>query len=197
MRLALAQLNPLVGDLEGNAKQIISISKQAARKNVQLLLTPELSLWGYPPRDLLLNSGLIEKQAGILEELASTIASSSPTLGVLIGIAEPIPDRLKPNLFNSIVLIQDGKWIVVARKQLLPTYDVFDEKRYFRAASETATIKIKAKKKVWNIAITICEDLWVDEVLHGERIQGPDPIAELVSKEVDLLITLSASPLSR
>ncbi len=143
MKVALAQINPLVGDLKGNAETILSICKIATEKGVNLLLTPELSLWGYPPRDLLLNSHLLKKQEEILDELSKKIYFESPNLKALIGIAEPANDLLLPNLFNAIVLIEESKWKVIYRKQLLPTYDVFDEKRYFRPSNTLGTLNLE------------------------------------------------------
>ena len=194
MKIALAQLNPLVGDLRGNAKKIIDASKEAAKLDVTLIITPELSLWGYPPRDLLLDQNRYITQDKVLNELSYTLGKETPNLFLLIGIAEPATDNQLPKLFNSIALVSDGKWEVVARKQLLPTYDVFDERRYFRSANTTNFINLKTTNKNWKIGLTICEDLWVEERLQGQRIQGPNPINQLLDDKVDLLLNLSASP---
>ncbi len=194
MKIALAQLNPLIGDLSGNTSKIISSCNKANNQNASLLITPELSLWGYPPRDLLFNSRLINLQWELINEIVHHIKNKAPNLSVLIGIAEPTPDNQLPKLFNSIALIQQNGWKVICRKQLLPTYDVFDEKRYFRAASNTGLINLKINNKAWNIGLTICEDLWVEEIIQGHRLVGPDPIAELTKKNIDILVNLSASP---
>ena len=196
MRIALAQLNPLVGDIEGNSKRIFSACKKAYKQNTDLLITPELSLWGYPPRDLLLNPVLFKQQKKYLNELVKRILQETPQLNLLIGIAEPALDLQLPNLFNSIALINSGGWEVVARKQLLPSYDVFDEKRYFRPAKNTSILKLSIRDKILNIGLTICEDLWVEEEIQAQRIAGPDPLAELVGKEIDLLLNIAASPFS-
>ncbi|WP_320666968.1 NAD+ synthase [Prochlorococcus sp. MIT 1307] len=196
MRLALAQINPLIGDLKGNSQIILEACRKAASEDADLLLTPELSLWGYPPKDLLLNTLLFEEQRNILDELTRSIALEAKGLRAVIGIAEPTQDIHLPTLFNSIVLVESSGWKVIARKQLLPTYDVFDEKRYFRPGEGLGALNLEINQRIWNIGITICEDLWVDEKLQGQRVLGPDPIAELESQKIDLLINLSASPFS-
>ncbi len=197
MRIALAQLNPLVGDLLGNGDRILTSSQNAASQNVDLILTPELSLWGYPPRDLLLTPELIALQSKVLDHIANTFSNKSISAKILIGLAEPTKDHELPNLFNSIALVDKSGWSVIARKQLLPTYDVFDEKRYFRSWDSPSILEIESKGKSWKLGITICEDLWVEAGLQGQRLAGPDPIAKLTSKQLDLIINLSASPFSQ
>tara|TARA_Y100001968_G_scaffold239898_1_gene223416 strand:+ start:7961 stop:9655 length:1695 start_codon:yes stop_codon:yes gene_type:complete len=196
MKIALSQFNPLVGDFIGNARKITINCREASRRGAKLMLTPELSLWGYPPRDLLLNPSLLEKQDQILKELAKELAFQTPELTLLIGIAEQASDSRFPMLFNSIALIEKGSWQVIARKQLLPTYDVFDEKRYFRPAKSTSILNFNCDGNISKIGITICEDLWVEEDIQDQRIEGADPVNQLLSKQVDLLINLSASPFS-
>ena len=130
MKIYLAQFNPIVGDLEGNAQKILEISNDAFKSSADLVLTPELSLWGYPPKDLLLNKSLINKQDKILDKLSIDIAKKFGSLSIVVGIAETIDDNFFPNLYNSIALIEEGKWSVIARKNILPNYEVFDEKRW-------------------------------------------------------------------
>ena len=194
MRLALAQLNPLVGDLAGNGELILAASRQAAGQGADLVLTPELSLWGYPPRDLLLRPSLIAKQGVVLDQLAASLARELPLLAVLVGMAEPSGAAPLPNLFNAVALVEAGSWRVVARKRLLPTYDVFDEQRYFCAATGPSVLELERGGRSWRLGLTICEDLWVEEELQGHRLAGADPVAELLSSRVDLLLNLSASP---
>ncbi len=194
MRLALAQLNPLIGDLIGNGQRIISAVQESVQKNADLVLTPELSLWGYPPRDLLLHSSLIKQQNQVLDQLVSFLNKEAPHISILVGIAEEAPDRKIPRLFNAIALIDNTRWRVVARKQLLPTYDVFDEKRYFRPAISPSILNFKCRDNSWKVGLTICEDLWVEEELQGGQLTGPDPIERLISDNIDLLINFSASP---
>ena len=137
MKIAIAQLNPTIADLSGNAQQIITVAQQAANADARLLLTPELSLCGYPPRDLLLNPGFVEAMAAQLQELAQHLPSQ---LAVLVGTVQPNPQAAsageKP-LFNSIALLEGGQVQQIFHKRLLPTYDVFDEERYFEPGRQS------------------------------------------------------------
>jgi len=197
MRLALAQLNPIVGNLAGNGEQILAACRKAAELDADLVLTPELSLWGYPPRDLLLRHSYLDQQNQALEQMVSALKREAPELAVLVGVAEPSQDPQLPQLFNALALINSSDWQVVARKQLLPTYDVFDEKRYFRPGETPAVLELELKGQPWRLGLTICEDLWVEEALQGHRISGPDPVAALLPQNIDLLLNLSASPFSQ
>jgi NAD+ synthase (glutamine-hydrolysing) len=197
MLLALAQLNPLVGDLEGNARRILAACRTAAGGTLggagaDLVLTPELSLWGYPPRDLLLLPSLLERQKQVLAQLAADLPAG---LAVLVGFAEPLADTAHhPNLYNALALVEPGGWRVVARKRLLPSYDVFDERRYFLPGDAPAVLELERNGRRWRLGLTICEDLWVEEELQGHRLAGPDPVAELQEQRIDALLNLSASP---
>jgi NAD+ synthase (glutamine-hydrolysing) len=194
MRLALAQLNLLVGDLAGNGARLLAACRQAEAGGANLVLSPELSLWGYPPRDLLLSPARLDAQQRALDQLASDLAALNPALALLVGIAEPSGERQRPQLFNALALVQGGNWRVVARKQLLPSYDVFDERRYFRPGEDTGVLELPGPERPWRLGLTICEDLWVEEELQGHRLAGPDPVADLLPSRVDLLLNLSASP---
>lgn len=191
MRLALAQLNPLVGDLEGNGARLEAACAEAVGQGAQLLVASELMLWGYPPRDLLLRPALVERQQRLLGQLSQRL---DPALAVLVGIVEPCADAQLPHLHNAVALIQGGQWRVVARKHLLPSYDVFDERRYFRPASEPSLLELSLDGRSWRLGLTICEDLWVDPDIAGQRLQGPDPIEALQPLRPELLLNLSASP---
>jgi NAD+ synthase (glutamine-hydrolysing) len=192
MKIALAQLNPTIGDLQGNAQQILAAANQVVSQGVTLLLTPELSLCGYPPRDLLLNNNFITEME---QELARLAQKLPPDINVLVGLATLNIDHLttgsKP-LFNSIALLNNRKVQKIFHKRLLPTYDVFDENRYFAAGSEANYFTINNIK----IGITVCEDLWNDEDFWGKRSYLVNPIAELAEQNIDLSINLSASPFS-
>jgi NAD+ synthetase len=146
MKLAIAQLNPTIGDLTGNAQQILFAARQAANQGARLLLTPELSLCGYPPRDLLLNPSFVESMATTLQQLARDLP---PQLAVLVGTVEPNPDSHvaggKP-LFNSIALLEQGRVQQIFHKRLLPTYDVFDEYRYFEPGLQTNSFTLALDK---------------------------------------------------
>ena len=191
MRLALAQLDALVGDLVGNGERILNACRQAAGAGARLVLTPELSLWGYPPRDLLLRPSLLEAQSRALESLAAAMPAGT---GVLVGMADPIPGSERPALYNAVALVEAGGWRVVGRKRLLPSYDVFDERRYFRPAEVPSVLEVLSDGRTWRLGLTICEDLWVEEELQGHRLAGADPIADLQAQRLDLLLNLSASP---
>lgn len=197
MRIALAQINPLVGDLGGNAQRILEASRQAMEQQADLVVTPELAIWGYPPRDLLLNSARVKEQQQVMDQLSRELAELDAELGVLIGLVDTAADGQHPRLFNAAALIRHGQWQVVGRKQLLPTYDVFDESRYFRPADGPSVLTFPIGDRAWQLGLTLCEDLWVDPALHGQRLRGPDPIAALTTKACDLLINLSASPFGR
>tara|TARA_Y100001968_G_scaffold312148_1_gene334975 strand:+ start:6344 stop:8038 length:1695 start_codon:yes stop_codon:yes gene_type:complete len=196
MKIALAQLNPLIGDIKGNGDKILDSYEDTKNQNVDLILTPELSLWGYPPRDLLFDSSRYEEQIEVLNKITTSLSREFSKTSLLIGIAEKTQDRQLPNLFNSLVLVANGSWHVVARKQLLPTYDVFDEKRYFQSANSSSVIHLKTNQKNWTIGLTICEDLWVEEDLQKQRVKGSDPLEQLKENQIDLLVNLSASPFS-
>ena len=194
MKFFLAQINPIVGDLEGNAKKILTIAAQADLNSADFILTPELSLWGYPAKDLLLKRNLVETQYEILDQLAFEIKKKYAELSIAVGIAEIIKDSFFPNLYNSIALIEGGKWKVIARKIILPTYEVFDEKRYFRSEQKVSVLTKKVRNKTFKLGITICEDLWVNNDIEGRGIHKKNPISELKSKDINILLNLSASP---
>ena len=194
MRLALAQLNPLVGDLEGNGRRILAAAERARAGAADLLLTPELSLWGYPPRDLLLRPALIQRQEGVLETLAAACPGG---LALLVGVAEPVAGRRQPGLHNALALVERGGWRIVCRKRLLPSYDVFDERRYFLPGDAPAVLELEAGGRPWRLGLTICEDLWVEENLRSRWPDAVDPIADLAPQRIDLLLNLSASPFGR
>ena len=190
MKIAIAQLNPTIGDITNNAKQIITAAENAAKQNVRLLLTPELSLCGYPPRDLLLFPSFIESMSQELKAIASKLPES---IAVLIGTVETNPHAAskgqKP-LYNSMALLDGGEIKQIFHKRLLPTYDVFDEDRYFEPGYEANYFTLDEIK----VGVSICEDLWNDEQFWGKRSYEVNPIEELAQLEVDLIINLSASP---
>ncbi|MBV9387190.1 MAG: NAD+ synthase [Chroococcidiopsidaceae cyanobacterium CP_BM_ER_R8_30] len=192
MRIAIAQLNPTIGDLTGNAQQILVAAKQAAEQGVRLLLTTEISLCGYPPRDLLLDPSFVQAVETTLQQLAQDLP---PELAVLVGCVEPNERAQiqggKP-LFNSIALIEQGQVQQVYHKRLLPTYDVFDDKRYFEPGLASNSFTLDGVR----IGVTICEDLWNDEKFWGRRNYAVNPIADLAALGVDIIVNLSGSPYS-
>ncbi|MBV8885319.1 MAG: NAD+ synthase [Chroococcidiopsidaceae cyanobacterium CP_BM_RX_35] len=192
MRIAIAQLNPTIGDLTGNAQKILAAAKQAAEQGVRLLLTTEISLCGYPPRDLLLDPSFVQAMATTLQQLARDLP---PELAVLVGCVEPNERSEvqggKP-LFNSIALIEQGQVQQIYHKRLLPTYDVFDDKRYFEPGLASNSFTLDGVR----IGVTICEDLWNDEEFWGKRNYAVNPIADLAALGVDIIVNLSGSPYS-
>jgi len=192
MKLAIAQLNPTIGDLTGNAQQILDAANTAANQRVRLLLTPELSLCGYPPRDLLLNPSFVAAMATQVQQLAWDLP---PQVAVLLGMATPNPTAHTAggkSLFNSIALLEQGEVQQVFHKRLLPTYDVFDEHRYFEPGLQSNAFTLDGI----GIGVTICEDLWNDEEFWGKRLYQVNPIADLAQRGVDIIVNLSASPYS-
>lgn len=192
MRIAIAQLNPIIGDLSGNAQKILEAAQQAATDDSRLLLTPELSLCGYPPRDLLLNPAFVEAMEITLQQLARDLP---PNLAVLVGTVEKnleADTNGGKGLFNSIALLENGVIKQIFHKRLLPTYDVFDERRYFEPGLQPNCFILDGI----NIGVTICEDLWNDEEFWGKRTYAINPIADLAMVGVDVIVNLSASPYS-
>lgn len=195
MKIAIAQLNPVIGDLAGNAQRILDAAQATAAAGARLMLTPELSLCGYPPRDLLLRPDFIAAMRTHLDRVA---AHMPPTLAVLVGFAEPNPeasDRGGKPLFNSMALIDGGQVQRIFHKQLLPTYDVFDEDRYFEPGRAVNHFHLDTGTgQRLHIGVTICEDLWNDEEFWGKRTYPENPVARLKDVGVDLVVNLSASP---
>ncbi len=190
MKLAIAQLNPTIGDLAGNAQQILVAAQQAAAQGAQLMLTPELSLCGYPPKDLVLHSAFVDEMAEVLTQLAQDLP---PQMAVLVGtvvVNDQAPHTGGKPLFNSTALLQNGQVEQLFHKRLLPTYDVFDDYRYFEPGSASHHFTLDEVR----VGVTICEDLWNDENFWGKRNYAVDPLAELVEQGVDLIVNLSGSP---
>lgn len=192
MKIAIAQLNPIIGDIENNAQHIYKAAQISVERKAKLLLTPELSLCGYPPKDLLLNGSFVKNIWTQLQQLAKEIPHN---LAVLVGTVIQNPHAYhegeKP-LFNSIVLIENKVIKQIFNKRLLPTYDVFDEDRYFEPGKESNFFQLSSLK----IGVTVCEDLWNDEEFWGKRNYETNPIRDLVKNDVDLVVNLSASPYS-
>ncbi|MFN6466065.1 MAG: NAD+ synthase [Nostoc sp. DedVER02] len=190
MKIAIAQINPTIGDLLLNAQKILEAAQRAASSGARLLLTPELSLCGYPPRDLLLNPSFVEAMGITLQNLAQDLP---PNLAVLVGTVEQNLEAFisgGKTLFNSMALLENGTVKQVFHKRLLPTYDVFDERRYFESGLQANYFTLDNI----NIGVTICEDLWNDEEFWGKRSYPVNPIADLAILGVDFIVNLSASP---
>ena len=188
MKCAALQLNLIVGDFEGNAAKILDGVRRAAQGGAELCITSELALWGYPARDLLLNPGWVDTSLQVLETLAEDLKDLPPTL---VGFAAKRDAHAsgKP-LSNAAALLRHGQIEHVFQKTLLPTYDVFDELRYFEPGPGIEAFELNGAK----IAVTICEDIWNDGELSRWGTYQQEPLRSLDTKDLDLLVNLSASP---
>lgn len=186
MRLALAQINPTIGDFAGNKAKIVQALDRAKRERVDLLLFSELTITGYPPEDFLLHKDFVEKAQKTLEE----ILPFTKGVAAVIGLPRANTQNLEKGLFNSAAILSDGKLLGYQDKCLLPTYDVFDERRYFEPGSEYTLFDIAGKK----VAITICEDIWQHAGKAIYTTYRKDPVEMIAPLKPDLLLNLSASP---
>jgi len=187
LRVALLQINPIAGDLKGNASQIIRGVRAAQDLDVDLVVTPELALMGYLPRDLLMSSGFVQRSCQMTSALAVELKDAPP---VLVGVATPNPADIGRPLFNSAMLLRDGSIGPVFHKTLLPTYDVFDEDRYFEPGREPGILELNG----YRLGISICEDVWNDRDFWKRRRYHQDPIDVLAQAGAQAIINLSASP---
>jgi NAD+ synthetase len=186
MKIAAAQINPTIGDLAGNVDRILTYCGKAREAEAQLVVFPELALCGYPPRDLLERSWWVEEQSRALDELVKKVKD----ITAIVGFVDKNPlDEGKP-LYNAAAVIEKGELAYVSYKCLLPTYDVFDEDRYFEPGRSALVVKVGEKK----IAVTICEDLWTDEVCGPRKLYHKDPLEEVKKKKFNIIVNLSASP---
>jgi NAD+ synthetase len=180
------QLNSTIGDFAGATRKLLEGYAQACRKGAEFVIAPELFLCGYPPRDLLLRRDFLQGNLGALDEAARQVGP----IPLCVGFVDENPHRPGKALSNSAAVLQGGKIVGRFNKSLLPTYDVFDEARYFEPARSVALFPHRGRK----LAITICEDVWNDEDFWPERLYGRDPVKELISLGADLIVNLSASP---
>ncbi|HUI78865.1 MAG TPA: NAD+ synthase [Bryobacteraceae bacterium] len=187
MRLALLQINPTAGDVDGNSSLIIRAARAAQEQGADLAVTPELALMGYLPRDLLMSSGFVRRGCQALAKLAAELHNGPP---LLVGVATPNPSDLGRPLFNSAVLLRDGAVGPAFHKTLLPTYDVFDEDRYFEPANATQLLELNGCK----LGVSVCEDVWNDRDFWQRRRYHHDPIEVLAEAGAEAIINLSASP---
>jgi NAD+ synthetase len=182
VKIALAQVNPTVGDLAGNRRLVEEAAQRAARLGAELVVLPELTLTGYPPLDLLERDGFVRDQLAELDALAP----ASRDIAIALGAVLPVSSRGGKQLTNSAVLLQGGARGITQAKTLLPTYDVFDENRYFVPAEERGPL---AQIGDQTVGLTVCEDAWVDE--HQYAL---DPVGDLARAGAGLVLNLSASP---
>jgi NAD+ synthase (glutamine-hydrolysing) len=188
MKITIAQLNPTIGDIQENLKKLVDELSRVDR-SPDIIVFSELFLTGYPPRDLLERSDFIAKIKVAIEELLQ-ISKRYPEQGLVIGTPTSTGKRTGKGLYNTALLIQNGKILGAQHKYLLPTYDVFDESRYFEPAPETNVIPFKD----YVLGLSICEDMWNVPDLWPERRYTFDPINLLVEKGATIIINLSASP---
>lgn len=187
MRLGLAQLNPIVGDLAGNRRKILDAYAALVAQGAELVVFPELIVCGYPPRDLLLKRRFVPDIADSLAQIAAAIGD----VPALIGTVEANPGGEGRPFFNSAAFCHRGKVVTTARKCLLPTYDVFDEDRYFEPAPQATVITHAGRR----IGVTICEDIWTHPMISTRRLySGLDPVRQLAAERCDVMVNLSASP---
>ena len=187
MKLALLQINPTAGDINGNAALIVAGARRAKEAGADLAVTPELALMGYLPRDLLMSRGFVQRACEQLSRMAVELKDGPP---LLVGVATPNPADIGRPLFNSAVLLKDGAVGPAFHKTLLPTYDVFDEDRYFEPAAEPGILEIAGCR----LGISICEDVWNDRDFWHRRRYHHDPIEVLADKGAQAIVNLSASP---
>ena len=168
MKIALAQINPVVGDIEGNTKKIISIIKKT---NAEVIVFPELSITGYSPQDLLLKKNFIMENESALKMIVQNVKNKIAIVGFI--------ESTEKNLYNSAAIIQNQQIIEIHRKICLPNYTIFDEKRWFKEGTEATIFEILGKK----IGVSICEDIWHPETTRKQKDKG-----------AELIINISASP---
>lgn len=185
MKIGIAQINGVVGDFPGNAKKILASYRECLEKGAELVVTPEMSLVGYPPRDLVFKSQFVPKCLQALDYLADEVGD----VPLLVGYVDFHEGKIGKPFRNAAAWLEAGEIKRKFWKTLLPTYDVFDERRYFEPGESSETIEWKGRR----IGLTICEDIWTEDYLQ-RPFYDRDPVEELMHKGFDLLINLSASP---
>jgi NAD+ synthase/NAD+ synthase (glutamine-hydrolysing) len=187
LRLALLQVNPTAGDIDGNADLILRAARAGRGAGADLMATSELALMGYLPRDLLMSSGFVKRAGDKVTWLANELKDAPP---MLVGVATPNRCEVGRPLFNSAVLVENGRVGQAFHKSLLPTYDVFDEDRYFEPYRGVQILEMDGRK----LGISICEDVWNDHDFWQRRRYHQDPIEVLAKSGAEAIINLSASP---
>lgn len=188
MKIALCQIDPIIGNLDYNKKKILDGYKKAVESKADLAIFPELSLVGYPPLDLVEKSEFRKA----VNDAANEIAAITKDVGLIFGTITDDDDNIGTDIHNSAVLCYDGKIQFTQHKTLIPNYDVFDEMRYFDSAESVSVFEFKDEK----LGISICEDIWNDADYWYRRRYQKDPVQELIKKGATLLINISASPYS-
>ena len=186
VKIALGQINPTVGDFSGNAAKIVDFSRRAQTADAGLILFPELSICGYPPRDLVERPSFVARN----RETAERIAAEIPGISVICGMVTPADSETGKSVMNSAVLLQGGKIAFIQSKMLLPTYDVFDEMRNFAPARSQQLFPFCGNR----MALTICEDAWNDKLFWPKRLYTVDPVESLIQTGGNFVLNISASP---
>ena len=186
MKIALGQINPIVGDFAGNSAKIIDFARRAKSRGAGLILFPELSICGYPPRDLVERESFVSHN----REAAEYIAAETQGIAVICGLVTPAHAEAGKSVMNSAALLLDGKIKFVQSKMLLPTYDVFDEVRNFAPARSQVLFPFCGKQ----MALTICEDAWNDKDFWNRRLYSVDPVDSLIRSGGNFVLNISASP---
>jgi NAD+ synthase (glutamine-hydrolysing) len=186
VKIALGQINPTVGDFSGNAAKIIDYSRRAQANGAGLILFPELSVCGYPPRDLVERPSFVARN----RETAEHIAAETPGIAVICGLVTPAESKTGKSAMNSAALLQDGRVAFLQSKMLLPTYDVFDEMRNFAPATSQDLFSFCGNR----MALTICEDAWNDKLFWPKRLYTVDPIETLIRAGGNFVLNISSSP---
>jgi NAD+ synthase (glutamine-hydrolysing) len=188
MKIAICQINPIIGDFDYNTSLILEGVTRAEEQGCSLAIFPELSLMGYPPKDLLERPAFVSENLKRIDTLASQIKGTA----VLCGYVDKNPEPLGKALVNAVAFIKDGKILQKGGKRLLPTYDVFDETRYFEPAAQSLLFELQGRR----VGVTICEDIWNVGDLEGVPRYPLNPTAELQERGIDILVNLSSSPYS-
>ena len=186
MKIALGQINPTVGDFSGNAAKIVDFSRQAQATGAGLILFPELSVCGYPPRDLVERTSFVARNRQTVEQ----IAVQTQGIAVVCGLVTPAPPDAGRSAMNSAALLMDGKVAFIQSKMLLPTYDVFDEMRNFAPAKSQELFSFCGNR----MALTICEDAWNDKQFWPKRLYSVDPVESMIKAGGNFVLNISASP---
>ena len=186
VKIALGQINPTVGDFSGNAAKIVDFSRRAQTAGAGLILFPELSVCGYPPRDLVERSSFVARNRETVERIASDVNG----IAVICGLVTPADSDTGKAVMNSAALLMDGKVAFIQSKMLLPTYDVFDEMRNFAPAKSQELFSFCGNR----MALTICEDAWNDKEFWVKRLYTVDPVESLVKAGGNFVLNISASP---
>jgi NAD+ synthetase len=188
VKIALAQINPTVGDFTGNLEKIVAVSRRAAALGARLTVFSELALCGYPPADFLEKPSFLARCRAAVDELVS--ATRELPTAVLAGVALPAERESGKPAINAAVLLDGGRLLLEQHKRLLPFYDVFDEQRYFAPSQPQKVVELDGLR----LAITICEDAWNDKNFWPRRLYAIDPVEELMRQQPAVLINLSSSP---